>query len=106
MRKEIRLKETEIVFMFLNVKRKFDAKFEIGRVIFIAIEISNAVYRRSHLLARTNERENAANRDKFGSKRSYRCRSAVIIFITVYNAADRYLRLPTVRRGLDFMFFS
>jgi len=39
-------------------------------------------------------------------KRSYRCRTAVIIFITVYNAADRYLRLPTVRQGLDFMFFS
>lgn len=46
-------------------------EIEIGRVIFIAIEISNA-YRRSRLLARTNERENAANRDKFGSKRSYR----------------------------------
>lgn len=43
MRKEIRLKETEIVFMFLNVKRKFDARFEIGRVILIAIEISNGV---------------------------------------------------------------
>lgn len=41
MRKEIRLKETEIVFMLLNVKRKFDAKFEIGRVMLIAIEISN-----------------------------------------------------------------
>lgn len=91
--------------MLLNAKRKFDEKLKLAGLIFIAIEISY-VYRRSHLLARTNERENAANRDKFGSKRSYRCRTAVIIFITVYNAADRYLRLPTVRRGLDFMFFS
>lgn len=102
MRKEIRPKEAEIVFMFLNVKRKFDAKLKL---IVIAIEILN-VYRKSHLLARTNERENAVNRDKFGSKRSYRCRTTMIIFITIYNAVDRYLRLPTVRWSLDFMFFS
>lgn len=73
----------------------------------IAIEISYRVSERWQLLVRTNERENAANRVKFGSNNVViRCRTAVIIFITVYNAADRYLRLPTVRRGLDFMFFS
>lgn len=105
MRREIRLKGTEIVFTFSNAKRKFDEKLKLAGLILIALEISN-VYRGARLLARTNERENAANRDKFGSERSYRCRTAVIIFITVYNAVDRYLRLPTVRRGLDFMFFS
>lgn len=87
--------------MLLNAKRKFDVKLQLaGR------SKSRTCIGESHLLARTNERENAANRDKFGSERGYRCRTAVIIFITVYNAADRYLRLPTVRRGLDFMFFS
>lgn len=107
MRREIRLRGTELVFMFLKCETEVRYEIEIGQVIFGRDRnLRPCIGDLTRPSARTNERENAANRDKFGSKRSYRCRTAVIIFITVYNAADRYLRLPTVRRGLDFMFFS